>query len=100
MVEGGSLLNGEVQTLGGISGMVLLETQPSIGLVLSVQASPWYSERGYPSNFASGGRMLLGEPLFGIKSLQGGQLEAQHLREERGLIFALGYGTDGRPAGK
>lgn len=39
--------------------------------------------------------MLLGEPLFGIKSLQGA-----HLREEHGLVSALGYGTDGRPAGK
>lgn len=44
--------------------------------------------------------MLLGEPLFGIKSLQGGQLKAQHLREDHGIISALGYGTDGRPAGK
>lgn len=59
----------------------------AIGLVLSIRASPWYSERGYPSNFASGGRMLLGEPLFGIKSLQGG-----HLREDHGLISLWGMG--------
>lgn len=40
---------------------------------LGVRASLWYSGRGYPSNFACGRRMLLGEPLFGIRVHQGGR---------------------------
>lgn len=67
--------------------------EPWVGLpeapgVVSVCAAPWYLGRGYPSNFASGRRMLLGEPLFGIRFQQGCP------RESAGVRTALGNGRE------
>lgn len=84
-------------------GEGLLEARPpcSIHLSPSIRASPWYSGRGYPSNFASGRRMLLGEPLFGIKIHQRGRLGGRGTSGKNvGISTAPGYRRDGRPVGK
>lgn len=59
---------------------------------VSIRAPPRYPRRGYPSNFASRRRMLLGEPLSGIS------LHRRGRGSSRGA--ALGYRRGGRPVGK